>query len=77
MGLAPGRDAARLRALLERFGLPVEIPAGVTLGDLAALIARDKKTTAAAVHFTLLRRIGAARVGIPVTPSTLRKHWPV
>jgi 3-dehydroquinate synthase len=77
MGLAPARDVARLGALLARFGLPTSLPAGVTLAEMAALTARDKKARSGAVHYTLLRRIGSARVGVPITTSTLRTHWPL
>ena len=52
----------------------VGLPAGVTLKELLPLTARDKKVSGGAVRYTLLRRIGAARHGIPVTHSTILKH---
>jgi 3-dehydroquinate synthase len=74
MGLASPRDAARLVRLLALYGLPTTLPAGVALAELLPLTARDKKVSGGAVHYTLLRRIGAARHGIPVTPSIILKH---
>ncbi len=74
MGLASARDAARLVALLGLYALPTTLPARVTLEELLPYTARDKKATGGTVHYTLLRRIGAARHGIPVTHSTIMKH---
>jgi 3-dehydroquinate synthase len=62
LGVADPADAARLQALLTRFGLPTTLPAGL---DPAALLARmrlDKKAQAGGLRFVLWDRPGAARV---------------
>ena len=62
LGMADAADGDRLRALLQAFGLPVDIPAGL---DPLALLARmrlDKKTQASSLRFILWDRAGAARI---------------
>ena len=62
VGMADAADGERLRALLQAFGLPVEIPAGL---DPAALLARmrlDKKAQGSGLRFILWERAGAARI---------------
>lgn len=59
---AMGRvDAAATRRqveLLKSFGLPTAVPAGVDLGELSALMWRDKKVRDGEVRFVLPTRIG-------------------
>ena len=62
LGMAPEADAARLQALLQRFGLPTHLPAGL---DPAALLARmrlDKKAASDGLRFVLGDGAGRARV---------------
>jgi 3-dehydroquinate synthase len=62
LGMADEADAARLQALIERFGLPVQVPRGL---DPAALLARmrlDKKAAADGLRFVLWDGAGKARV---------------
>ncbi len=62
LGMAGDADAQRLQALLERFGLPTRIPAGL---DPAALLARmrlDKKAASDGLRFVLWDGAGRARV---------------
>lgn len=62
LGRAPAADAERLAALLERFGLPTTIPAGL---DPAALLARmrlDKKAVSGTLRLILWRGLGQADV---------------
>jgi 3-dehydroquinate synthase len=77
MGLARPADAERLVALLERCSLPTRLPAEVTLASIGTVTALDKKASDSAVHYTLLGPIGTGRVGVPITRSTLRTHWPL
>lgn len=55
---APG-TAQRLRALLQRYGLPCERPAGPSIDALISAMQVDKKARAGAVRFALPRAIGA------------------
>ncbi|GAB3342749.1 3-dehydroquinate synthase [Marilutibacter aestuarii] len=61
-GLAPVADADRLQVLLERFGLPVAVPAGLDPHALLARMRLDKKADAQGLRFILWDRAGAARV---------------
>jgi 3-dehydroquinate synthase len=60
--LCPTGTAARISALLGRFGLPVRIPAELDPGRLAAALELDKKAVAAGLRLVLLEGIGAAVV---------------
>ena len=62
LGLAGGGDAARLQALLERFGLPVHVPDGLEAGGLLARMRLDKKAAADGLRFVLWDCAGQARV---------------
>ncbi len=62
LGMADHADTERLGALLETFGLPGEIPAGL---DPAALLDRmrlDKKAQGSGLRFVLWDHAGAARI---------------
>ena len=62
LGLADAADGERLRALLERFGLPTTLPPDL---DPAALVARmrlDKKAQGSGLRFVLWDGAGKARV---------------
>ncbi|QIL20008.1 3-dehydroquinate synthase [Thermomonas sp. HDW16] len=62
LGLADAADGQRLRDLLQRYGLPTEVPAGL---DPAALVARmrlDKKAQGSGLRFVLWDGAGKARV---------------
>ncbi len=62
MGLAPAGDAARLQRLLEAFGLPVAVPAGLSPDALLARMRLDKKAAADGLRFILWDGAGRARV---------------
>ncbi len=72
LGLIAGADVERLRALLQRAGLPVDAP---RLGAerYLALMSRDKKVVAGSIRFVLLRGIGDAVVTADVPEVELRK----
>jgi 3-dehydroquinate synthase len=61
-GMADMADTARLRSLLERFGLPVAIPEGVAAEALLARMRLDKKNRAGALRLILWRGIGHAEI---------------
>ncbi len=62
LGRSSAADAHRLRDLLERFGLPTEIPAGLQPQALLARMRLDKKADASGLRFILWDRAGAARI---------------
>ena len=73
LGVAPAADAARLEALLARFGLPTELR--LPRDELLDAIAKDKKRMQETLHFVLLNRIGQAVIH-PLRFDYLAAVWP-
>jgi 3-dehydroquinate synthase len=69
LGFAPAGTAQRVRALLERAGLPTALPAHPRRAYLRALAA-DKKRRGARIHFVVLEGIGRART-LPLLPEEI------
>jgi len=67
LGMAPAGDIAGLRALLEGFGLPTKLPAGLDPNLLIERMRLDKKAHAEGLRFVLWEAPGAARIvnGVP------------
>jgi 3-dehydroquinate synthase len=67
VGRAPERDAAALAALLQRFGLPTALPAGLDPDALLARMRLDKKADATGLRFVLWDGAGRGVVvrGVP------------
>ena len=72
LGMAADADAGRLAALLERFGLPVEIPPGLDPDALLARMRLDKKATAGGLRFVLWRGPGRAEIVAGVDENAVR-----
>ena len=62
LGLADVDDADRLQRLLERFGLPTQIPSGHSSSRLLERMRLDKKSVSGAMRLILWRGIGKAEV---------------
>ena len=62
LGMAPAADAERLKRLLEAFGLPTTLPAGLAPDRLIARMRLDKKAHAAGLRFILWEGVGVARI---------------
>jgi 3-dehydroquinate synthase len=77
LGLAPGQDAGRVRAHLQRAGLPTtlsDIPGVLgTTPELMAAIAQDKKVERGALTFILTRGIGKAFIEKNVDPERVTR----
>jgi 3-dehydroquinate synthase len=71
-GLAPAADAERLRTLLQGFGLPTALPAGILIPRLLATMRLDKKTLAGQLRLILWRGIGQAFIASAVDEASLR-----
>ena len=67
LGLSHPDDTTRLRALLARLGLPVDLPAGLDPQALLAHMRLDKKAQAEGLRFIVWDGIGRAKVqpGVP------------
>ncbi len=72
MELLSADEVARLRRLLERAGLPTQMPA-LKFADLARIVARDKKTHREKLRFVVLRAIGEAFVADAVAPDLVEQ----
>jgi 3-dehydroquinate synthase len=62
LGLAAEADTRRLIALLERFGLPTQIPAGLDANQIIGLMQLDKKNLSGQLRLILWRGIGQAEI---------------
>jgi 3-dehydroquinate synthase len=69
LGLAPPETAARVEALLGRFGLPTELPDFPRSAYLSALRV-DKKRRDARIQYIVLREIGRAEAR-PLSPAEI------
>ena len=58
MGRIDAMATDRQMKLLQHFDLPTAIPDGIDLGELSALMWRDKKVKDGDIHFVLPTRIG-------------------
>jgi 3-dehydroquinate synthase len=70
-GLCPAGTTARIGDLLQRFDLPVRIPAELDTGRLAVALELDKKAVASGLRLVLLENIGAAVVDRDSTPNEI------
>ena len=62
LGRAPAADAERLALLLQRLGLPIDIPAGIAAGTLFGHMQLDKKNISGRLRLILWRGIGQAEI---------------
>ncbi len=62
LDMAPGADADRLEALLQAYGLPTRLPAGLSPEALLTRMRLDKKNLAGRLRLVLWRGIGQAEV---------------
>ncbi|HWO42645.1 MAG TPA: 3-dehydroquinate synthase [Candidatus Eisenbacteria bacterium] len=60
-GFCDASSAARIRRLIQKAGLPLEIPADVRLPDLIGAIEIDKKSAAGKIKFVMCEGIGKTR----------------
>ena len=67
-----GPEAARVRAKLAAFGLPLTLAADLSDDDLLAAARRDKKFTGGRVRYVVIPRLGEAFVAEDVTEDDLR-----
>ena len=73
LGWLPPQDRDRAIALIERAGLPVRLPAALSVDRFIELMAVDKKVEAGQLRLVLLEGIGAACVTARFDPQLLRQ----
>jgi 3-dehydroquinate synthase len=71
-GMLDSATADRIRALIQRAGLPARIPCGMRTGDIMSLMLHDKKAEKGIVTFALPDRIGSCSHGVTADEQTLR-----
>lgn len=62
LGWLDERDVARVATLLQRAGLPVTLPEGMTAADFKALMSVDKKVLDGQLRLVLMKALGEALV---------------
>jgi 3-dehydroquinate synthase len=72
MDHASGQDGDRLRALLQKFGLPTDIPAGVDVDAVIAAMRLDKKNVSGRLRLILWRGVGHAEIAANVAEDDIR-----
>ncbi len=72
LGLLDGDEVKRLRQLITRAGLPVEVP-GLGIEKIMQAMKHDKKVREGRVEFVLLKSIGDTVVADDVSPSLIRE----
>jgi 3-dehydroquinate synthase len=72
LGMISERDLARLRALVERAGLPVAGPK-LEPERMMEIMAVDKKVAQGKLRFVVLDAIGSARLRSDVDPALVRE----
>jgi len=65
------KDQARLKAVIINAGLPIRVKKPIARSVLMTYLARDKKVTQGTVRFVLLKKMGHAVSGIPVSANHL------
>jgi len=70
-GLCGPGSTERISALLTRFGLPVNIPAGVSIEGLRHALDLDKKAVASGLRLILLNAIGDAVVNSSISQDQI------
>lgn len=71
LDLAPADDAARLHALLERFGLPTRLPRGLLPARLFERMILDKKSVSGQLRLILWRGAGKAELASGIGESAI------
>ncbi len=72
IGMIPKAEAARIRDLIERAGLPVKGPASLSVAQYLDLMAVDKKAAGGRIRFVLLEKLGSAAVSGDIQEKAVR-----
>lgn len=73
MGLWDRAECDRQKALIEKAGLPTQIPGGFDRSEIVPTLQADKKVKDGKVRFVLPRQIGTVIVTDQVAPDTIEK----
>ena len=70
--MTPLGTRERIKRLLDAYGLPTQVPQGLSPEALASTMALDKKASGHAVNVVLLTEIGAC-TSLPIESSRLAR----
>ncbi len=73
LGLIEKKAVGRIKALIDSYGLPTEMPAEIQINDLMEKMQIDKKTVGGKMHFVLPEKVGAVRVHSGITSEDIKK----
>lgn len=73
LGILAAEDAGRIRALIEAYGLPVELPPEAGAEALLKAMEIDKKALSGKLRFTLPERVGSCRLLVEVAREQVLK----
>jgi 3-dehydroquinate synthase len=72
LGAMTEEDRARIVRLLERYGCPCRVPAGIDIERIIERTRSDKKARDGQAHYAILERIGSPPRILPVDESVVR-----
>jgi 3-dehydroquinate synthase len=73
LGIIDNKAVARIKALIDSFELPSEMPAEIEMDDLVKKMQIDKKTVAGKMHFVLPETVGSVKIHSEITADNIIK----
>ena len=73
LGFIDNKAVARIKALIDSFELPSEMPDEIEMDDLVEKMQIDKKTVAGKMHFVLPETVGSVRIHSEITAEDIIK----
>ena len=73
LGLIEKNTVAKIKALIDSYELPSEMPAETQINDLIEKMWIDKKTVGGKMHFVLPEKVGAVRIHSGVAPEDIKE----
>ena len=73
VGLIDKKAVARIKALIDSYDLPSEIPDEIEMDDLLEKMQIDKKTVAGKMHFVLPEKVGSVKIHSEITAEDIIK----
>lgn len=73
LGLIEKKAVGRIKALIDSYELPSEMPAEIQVNDLMEKMWIDKKTVGGKMHFVLPEKVGAVKIHSGITSEDIIK----
>ncbi len=73
LGLIEDKAVAKIKALIDSYELPSEMPDGIKINDLIGKMQIDKKTVGGNMHFVLPEKIGSVIIHSRIGPEDIKK----